>query len=365
MAAPKTADVFDSAELRHVLGAFVTGVTVITTLDAYGRPHGLTVNSFSSVSLDPPLVLWSQSGSAPSHPVFRDAERFAVNILAEDQIDISGRFARGGADKFSGCAVHPGVAGLPLIDRCAAYLECRKVGSYPGGDHTVFIGQVERIARSPRQPLAFGSGRYLMTQAHEMAGAPAVSAALQLERLRGVRLATQALATLSKELDETLGLGVFANRGPTMVRWEAARQPVSVNLQTGLVLPLLGSATGLAFAAWLPREQTQAFIDAELAMPLPSGDPPMALDSVLAEVRTDGVARMLATSRFEALYGERIHALSVPVFDAAGRMVLALTTIGAVGRLDVSVEGRVASALKVSAASLSGHLGHRPLAASH
>src|SRR3954469_18364116 len=91
---------FDSLELRRVLGAFVTGVTVITTLDRDGKPHGLTANSFTSVSLDPPLILWSQSLTAPSHPVFRESERFVVNILADDQVEISNRFARGGADKF-------------------------------------------------------------------------------------------------------------------------------------------------------------------------------------------------------------------------------------------------------------------------
>src|SRR4051812_18428675 len=107
---------FDARALRQVLGAFVTGVTVITTVDASGKPHGLTANSFSSVSLDPPLILWSQSLTAPSHPVFRDADRFVVNILADDQVEVSNRFARGGADKFAGCATRAGLGGVPLIE---------------------------------------------------------------------------------------------------------------------------------------------------------------------------------------------------------------------------------------------------------
>ena len=86
----------DVKEFRRVLGSFVTGVTVITTIDEQGKPHGLTANSFSSVSLDPPLVLWSQSITAPSHAVFRDAQRFVVNILADDQLEISNQFSRGG-----------------------------------------------------------------------------------------------------------------------------------------------------------------------------------------------------------------------------------------------------------------------------
>ena len=122
---------FDSRALRDVLGAFVTGVTVITALDEAGTPYGLTANSFSSVSLDPPLVLWSQALTAPSHPVFRAADRFAINILACDQVEISNRFARAADRKFEGVPVRVGLGGLPLLEGCAAYLECRKITSYP------------------------------------------------------------------------------------------------------------------------------------------------------------------------------------------------------------------------------------------
>jgi flavin reductase (DIM6/NTAB) family NADH-FMN oxidoreductase RutF len=158
---------FDARELRQVLGSFVTGVTVITTVDAEGRLHGLTANSFSSVSLEPPLVLWSQSRSAPSHPVFSSAERFAVNILADDQVEVSKRFARGGDCKFAGTVVRAGLGGVPLIEGCAAHLECVRVHGYPGGDHVVFIGDVQAIQRHARAPLAFGDGRYLVVQPHE------------------------------------------------------------------------------------------------------------------------------------------------------------------------------------------------------
>jgi len=93
---------FDSRDLRRVLGTFVTGVTVVTTTDDEGRFHGVTANSFSSVSLDPPLVLWSQAVKTQSHPVFFKAQRFAVNILAEDQIELSNRFAKSSQEKFAG-----------------------------------------------------------------------------------------------------------------------------------------------------------------------------------------------------------------------------------------------------------------------
>lgn len=346
---------FDALALRQVLGAFVTGVTVITTVDRAGRPHGLTANSFSSVSLDPPLILWSQSLTAPSHPVFREAERFAVNILADDQVEVSNRFARGGGDKFAGCETRMGLGGVPLIAGCAAYLECRRMDSFPGGDHVVFLGQVDRIERTARQPLVFGGGRYLVAQPHDL-GAPAAGTA-NIARLQAVRLATRALVELSDELDETLGLGVWGNKGPTIVRWEESSAPVSDNLRTGLVLPVLASATGLAFAAWLPRESTAPFIDAEIAQG--AGLPAAALDEQLALIRAGGIVRLVGTDAFADLYGTSISACSVPVFDADGAMVLALTAIGSTQKLDLAESGRLVTGLRRCAAGLSQRLGGR------
>ena len=345
---------FDARELRQVLGTFVTGVTVITTIDEQGKPHGLTANSFSSVSLDPPLILWSQSVTAPSHAVFKGCERFAVNILADDQVGISNRFARGGADKFSGTSMAQGLGGVPLIDGCAAHLECRKVHAYPGGDHVVFIGEVERIQRHARQPLAFGSGRYLVAQPHDLG--PQNVENPNIARLAAVRLATRSIVDLSDELDETLGLGVWGNKGPTIVRWEESRQPVSDNLRTGLVLPVLGSATGLAFAAWLPGEMTSPFIDAELMREPGSteGLEHLRLPQQLAQIR--GV-RLVGTDNFADLYGGSISAVSVPVFDASGAMVLALTAIGARDRLDTSLDGRLVPAMRRCAETISQRLG--------
>lgn len=352
---------FDSRELRQVLGAFVTGVTVITTLDRQGKPHGLTANSFSSVSLDPPLILWSQSLASPSHPVFREADRFVVNILADDQVDISNRFARGGADKFAGCQTDPGLGGVPLIRGCAAYLECRRIDSFPGGDHVVFLGEVERIERSGSQSLVFGGGRYLVAQPHDIGTLGADSGA-NIARLKAVRVATRALVELSDELDETLGLGVWGNMGPTIVRWEESSQPISENLRTGLVLPVLTSATGLAFAAWLPPETTASFIDAELAqggVDAASSDA-AALAQQLAEIRATGMVRLVGTDAFADLYGTRISAICLPVFDPTGAMVLALTAIGASDRLDIGESGRLVTRLRACAATLSQRLGGLP-----
>ncbi|MDB5955840.1 flavin reductase [Ramlibacter sp.] len=353
---------FDARALRQVLGAFVTGVTVITTLDEQGRPHGLTANSFSSVSLDPPLILWSQSLTAPSHPVFRVAERFVVNILADDQVEVSNRFARGSSDKFAGCPTVPGLGGVPLIEGCAAYLECRRMDSFPGGDHVVFLGQVDRIERTGRQPLVFGSGRYLVAQPHDLGEPTAVA---NIARLQAVRLATRALVDLSDELDETLGLGVWGNKGPTIVRWEESSEPVSDNLRTGLVLPVLTSGTGLAFAAWLPRETTAPFIDAEIAEGAPVGEglPNAQLAEQLALIRANGIVRLVGTDAFSDLYGTSISAASVPVFDQSGAMVLALTAIGSAQRLDLDEASPLVRGLRQCAARLSQRLGGRSPAA--
>jgi len=172
----------DPRYLRKVLGSFVTGVTVVTTIDKNGKAYGLTANSFSSVSLNPPLILWSQSLSALSYPVIRDASRFAVNILANDQIDISRRFAASSDDKFTGVATRAGIGGVPLIEGCAAYLECTAEDRFLGGDHAVFLGRVEKIEHSKRISLVFGGGKYLTAQPHELEKIPPdLSASSQLD----------------------------------------------------------------------------------------------------------------------------------------------------------------------------------------
>lgn len=157
----------DGMALRKALGAFPTGVTVMTTLDATGRACGMTVNSFSSVSLDPPLVLWSQALSSRSYTVFRDAERFVVNILSEHQVQVSRQFSTPSDDRFRNVAFRSGLGGVPVIGSCAANLECVKVSAHPEGDHVIYIGRVVRLERSGQRPLVFGNGRYLVAREHE------------------------------------------------------------------------------------------------------------------------------------------------------------------------------------------------------
>jgi len=151
---------FNSLELRRALGAFATGITVISILDAAGKPQGITVNSFNSVSLEPPLILWSLALSNPNFEAFQTAKRFAVNILAEDQMAISNRFASLLDNKFVGIETRAGLENVPLLDGCAAILECLTETLYPGGDHLIILGRVERLHRHSRPPLIYHDGNY-------------------------------------------------------------------------------------------------------------------------------------------------------------------------------------------------------------
>src|SRR5690348_6481159 len=140
----------DARDFRSALGCFATGVCLVTTLAPDGRRVGLTANSFSSVSLDPPMVLWSLARTATSAPVFRDAEYFAINVLAAPDAELSSHFARPGEDKFARFAerFHEGLAGLPLLAGALASFECHTRHRYYGGDHVIVIGVVERYAHA-------------------------------------------------------------------------------------------------------------------------------------------------------------------------------------------------------------------------
>ena len=157
---PDTRVVPDSRGLRTALGQFATGITVVTTRASTGGFVGLTVNSFSALSLQPPLVLWSLRCTSPSLPVFQGAERFVVNVLAEAQVEVSRRFASALPDKFDGVAHAESTTGLPLLHGAAAWFECRTVSQQLAGDHCLFIAEVERFTASELAPLLFHSGGY-------------------------------------------------------------------------------------------------------------------------------------------------------------------------------------------------------------
>jgi len=150
----------DAKELRKALGAFATGVTIVTTQGKAGQDVGLTVNSFSSVSLDPPMVLWSLAKSAGSRAAFVENDCFAVHILAKDQCGLSSLFATPGADRFSGLDLERGCGDVPLIRDCSARFQCRTISRYDGGDHDIIVGEVVAYENFELPALVFLGGRY-------------------------------------------------------------------------------------------------------------------------------------------------------------------------------------------------------------
>lgn len=152
----------DAIAFRSALGAFATGVTIVTTRDGAGVDCGLTANSFNSVSLDPPMVLWSLARTSQSMDAFRGASHFAVHILAADQEALSNGFAKRGADKFAGLQIERGASDVPLLTGCTARFQCRTAYQYEGGDHIIFVGEVIAFDHEDRGPLLFHGGRYAL-----------------------------------------------------------------------------------------------------------------------------------------------------------------------------------------------------------
>ncbi|HMO48998.1 MAG TPA: flavin reductase family protein [Rubrivivax sp.] len=148
--------------LRAALGRFATGVTIVACRAADGGPVGLTANSFSALSLQPALVLWSLRSASPNLQAFTAAPYFAVNVLAENQVDLSRRFASPLPDKFAEGLWSEGLGAAPVLAGCAAVFECEQVSAQTAGDHVLFIGRVLRVSEAPLTPLVFQSGHYRM-----------------------------------------------------------------------------------------------------------------------------------------------------------------------------------------------------------
>ncbi len=163
----------DARAFRSALGSFTTGVTIVTTRDASGSDVGLTANSFNSVSLEPPMVLWSLGKSSTNLAAFLEAKHFAVHILASDQDKLSNIFAKSGIDRFAGLTLQRGEGGVPLLSDCTARFQCRTAFQYEGGDHVIFVGEVTRFDHSDRPPLVFHGGRYGLLVKTPQAQAPA------------------------------------------------------------------------------------------------------------------------------------------------------------------------------------------------
>ncbi len=160
---------FDAKSLRTAFGAFATGVTIVTARDSGVADVGLTANSFSSLSLTPPMVLWSLSKTSSSIDAFRGSDYFAVHVLSAEQETLSTRFATKGIERFAGVPVDRGPEGIPMLRDCAARFVCRTAYQHEGGDHVIFVGQVLDFTHTGRLPLVFHSGRYGMVFQKEAA----------------------------------------------------------------------------------------------------------------------------------------------------------------------------------------------------
>lgn len=170
-----TAATFDPKDFRRALGMFGTGVTIVTTRAENGEPVGITANSFNSVSLEPPMVLWSLAKNARSLPVFQNADTWNVHILSNEQEALSNRFARAGEDKFSGLQLDSEAAHAPLLQDCSARFRCKTAFQYDGGDHIIFVGEVTDYDANPHPPLLYVTGGYALAsrKANAVASEPA------------------------------------------------------------------------------------------------------------------------------------------------------------------------------------------------
>ena len=203
----------DARALRRAFGAFATGVTVVTARDAGGEPVGLTVNSFTSVSLDPPMALFCLAESAASRDTVAAAEGFAVSVLAEGQRALARTFATRGVDKFAGVAWRARVTGAPVLDGAAAWFDCRRHALIPAGDHVVLIGRIVAFGARPATPLGYVHGGFFTVE-----GAPRVTALLTRGPLVLVRqteegVALPAAATLGPAEDPESVMGQIAAAG--------------------------------------------------------------------------------------------------------------------------------------------------------
>jgi flavin reductase (DIM6/NTAB) family NADH-FMN oxidoreductase RutF len=157
----------DAAAFRKTLGRFATGITIVTTIDAAGAPQGITVNSFTSVSLTPPLVLFCIGKSSQSLEPFLACKSFNINILAADQEPLSNRFASKMENRFDGTGWHPGANGAPLLPGTLAALECNKFQTVEAGDHYILIGEVTASGAREGEPLLYFASKYRQLQAAE------------------------------------------------------------------------------------------------------------------------------------------------------------------------------------------------------
>ncbi|HEX3825197.1 MAG TPA: flavin reductase [Mycobacteriales bacterium] len=270
----------DMARFRTVLGHFPTGVAVITGLDADGNPAGMAIGSFSSVSLDPPLVAFMPDKGSSSWPKFRDSGHFCVNILGSDQESVCRTFAVSGGDKFAELAWHPAGSGAPILDGVLAWIDCDIDVVHEAGDHYIVIGAVRELeVGSTSLPLVFFQGGYGRFSSLSLA---AWESDLVLQ-MRSADLARAHMEELAEELEvECVASAVV---GTDMVLVARAGRLLSQPTAVGQRIPF-EPPMGTAFVAWAPESATKAWFD-RLGKDEPAKTR-AGLERTLAEVRRAG-----------------------------------------------------------------------------
>ena len=354
---------FDSRQLRNVLGTFTTGVTIVTTRDGKGTPYGVTANSFSSVSLDPPLVLWSQALTSKSFSAFDESRYFAINILADDQIALSNHFAKSHDNKFANVAFHDGLGGSPVLKGTVAHFECVKTAAYPAGDHVIYLGRVECLGHSGRRPLAFAHGRYMVPYAHDLGPVSLQCGSAPVAEVEAVQVATEALPEIHRATGRhTLCLAVWGNHGPTAIRWERGDEAVSDHLRAGLVMSVTRTATGRVFAAFLPDEVTRSFVEEDLRLSRTADEDEaiqrQRFEAEIAATKSSGVGHVADVAPSQ-LHHVTLSAFSAPVFDPDGRLIMALSLASRASAIDDDRDGSIARSLAEAARALSARIAQR------
>jgi flavin reductase (DIM6/NTAB) family NADH-FMN oxidoreductase RutF len=209
---------FDGRRFRDVLGHFPTGVTIVTAIDPAGKPTGFAVGSFTSVSLDPPLVAFLPARSSTTFPKVREAASFCVNVLGSDQEEVCRLFATRGADKFSRLGWTPAPSGAPILDGASAWLDCTIETVHEAGDHLIVVGRVHELdVVHPGPPLVFFRGGYGRFEPTSLVAVPEHDI---IEQVRIAGLARQAMEGLARALD----VGTWAARLPRSRQWPRGRR---------------------------------------------------------------------------------------------------------------------------------------------
>jgi flavin reductase (DIM6/NTAB) family NADH-FMN oxidoreductase RutF/DNA-binding IclR family transcriptional regulator len=273
---------FDAAKFRQVLGHFPTGVAVVTGKDAEGKPAGMAVGSFSSVSLDPPLVAFMPDKSSSSWPKFRDSGAFCVNILGAEQESVCRAFAMKGGDKFAELGWHPASSGSPVLDGALAWIDCDIDVVHEAGDHYIVIGLVRELdIGTPALPLVFFQGGYGRFSSLSLA---AWESDLGVQ-MRSADLARPHMEALAEELDvESVASAVVGDEMVLVARagtLRSERLPTAVGQRIPFEPPM-----GTAFVAWAPEPARKAWLD-RLGSAR-SDETVTALERTLGEVREAG-----------------------------------------------------------------------------